>query len=75
VSTDVMVEEGATVEGAVLMPGVRIGKGSIVRHAILDKNVVVRDGALIGVDKERDADRFAVSAGGVVVVGKNSVVE
>ncbi len=46
-----------------------------MRHAILDKNVVVRDGALIGVDKERDADRFSLSPGGVVVVGKNSVVE
>lgn len=73
-SNNVVVEEGATVEGAVLMPGVRIGKGAVVRHAILDKNVVVRDGELIGVDHVRDAQRFKVSAGGVVVVGKNQVV-
>ncbi|WBT10010.1 glucose-1-phosphate adenylyltransferase [Corynebacterium sp. SCR221107] len=73
-STDVVVEEGATVEGSVLMPGVRIGKGAVVRHAILDKNVVISDGTLIGVDRERDAKRFAISAGGVVVVGKNTVV-
>ncbi|WP_123960457.1 glucose-1-phosphate adenylyltransferase [Corynebacterium pseudopelargi] len=74
-STDVVVEEGATVEGSVLMPGVRIGKGAVVRHAILDKNVVISDGTLIGVEPERDAQRFAVSPGGVVVVGKNQVVE
>lgn len=73
-STDVVVEEGATVEGSVLMPSVRIGKGAVVRHAILDKNVVISDGTLIGVDRERDAQRFAISAGGVVVVGKNTVV-
>ena len=74
VSNNVIVEEGATVEGSVLMPGVRIGKGAVVRHAILDKNVVVSDGAFIGVDHERDAQRFKISPGGVVCVGKNEEV-
>ncbi|ATQ31406.1 glucose-1-phosphate adenylyltransferase [Rhodococcus ruber] len=69
-SSNVMVEDGATVEGSVLMPGVRIGKGAVVRRAILDKNVVVGDGEIIGVDLERDRQRFAVSSGGVVAIGK-----
>ena len=73
-STDVRVEEGATVEGSVLLPGVRIGKGAVVRHCILDKNVYVSDGEIIGVDAERDRQRYTVSDGGVVVVGKNEVV-
>ncbi len=69
-SSNVMVDSGATVEGSVLMPGVRIGKGAVVRRAILDKNVVVGDGEIIGVDLERDKQRFAVSNGGVVAIGK-----
>ncbi len=69
-SSNVMIEDGATVEGSVLMPGVRIGKGAVVRRAILDKNVVVGDGEIIGVDLERDRERFAVSQGGVVAIGK-----
>ncbi|WP_067534591.1 glucose-1-phosphate adenylyltransferase [Nocardia crassostreae] len=68
--SNVLVDDGATVEGSVLMPGVRIGRGAVVRHAILDKNVVVTEGEIIGVDLDRDRDRFAVSNGGVVTVGK-----
>ncbi|QIS05999.1 glucose-1-phosphate adenylyltransferase [Nocardia brasiliensis] len=69
-SSNVVVDDGATVEGSVLMPGVRIGRGAVVRRAILDKNVVVGEGEIIGVDLDRDRDRFAVSNGGVVTVGK-----
>lgn len=73
-ASDVHVADGATVEGSVLMPGVRVGKGAVVRHAIIDKNVVISDGAIIGVDRERDEKKYTVSAGGVVVVGKNETV-
>jgi glucose-1-phosphate adenylyltransferase len=69
-SSNVIVEDGATVEGSVLMPGVRIGKGAVVRKAILDKNVVVSDGEIVGVDEQRDRERFAFSNGGVVAIGK-----
>jgi glucose-1-phosphate adenylyltransferase len=75
ISSDVMIEDGATVEGSVLLPGVRVGKGAVVRRAILDKNVAVLDGAQIGVDLAADRERFTVSAGGVVVLGKGERVE
>lgn len=73
-STNVVVEDGATVEGSVLFPGVRVRRGAVVRHAILDKNVVVGEGEIIGVDHERDAQRFKISPGGVVTVGKGEVI-
>lgn len=73
-SYDVMVGRDAKVEGAVLMPSVRIGEGAQVRNAILDKNVVVEPGARIGFDFARDRERFTVSAGGVVVIGKGVTV-
>ncbi|MFF0542892.1 glucose-1-phosphate adenylyltransferase [Nocardia thailandica] len=73
-SSNVMIDDGATVEGSVLMPGVRVGRGAVVRHAILDKNVVVGEGEIIGVDLDRDRQRFAVSNGGVVTVGKGAWV-
>jgi glucose-1-phosphate adenylyltransferase len=67
---NVVIDDGAIVEGSVIMPGVRVGRGAVVRHAILDKNVVVGPGEMVGVDLERDRERFAISAGGVVAVGK-----
>ena len=57
------------------MEGVDIGRNAVVRNAILDKNVIVPEGAQIGVDLERDRERFTVSANGVVVVGKNQKVD
>lgn len=68
------MEDSATVEGCVLMPGVRVGKGAVVRHAIIDKNVQITDGQIVGVDRQLDEQRFTVSQGGVVCVGKNEVV-
>jgi glucose-1-phosphate adenylyltransferase len=49
---------------------VQIGPGAVIRRAILDKNVVVPEGAHIGVDLDADRARYHVSDSGVVVLGK-----
>jgi glucose-1-phosphate adenylyltransferase len=69
-SPEVRVEPGAEVEGSVVLHGAQIGAGAVVRNAIVDKNVVVEPGARLGIDLDRDRDRFVVSPGGIVVVGK-----
>jgi glucose-1-phosphate adenylyltransferase len=73
-SPQVHLHSYAVVEDSVLMDGVDVGRNAVVRNAILDKNVRVEPGAQIGVDAEADRERFTVSAGGVVVVGKGAVV-
>jgi glucose-1-phosphate adenylyltransferase len=74
-SPGVHLHSFAEVEGSVLMQGVDVGQRAVVRRAILDKNVCVEPGAQVGVEHDVDRDRgFAISDGGVTVVGKGAVV-
>lgn len=74
-SLEVRVNTSAEVTDSVLLDNVDVGRRAVVRRAILDKNVRVAEGARIGVDLERDRERFAVSDAGIVVVPKGTVVE
>jgi glucose-1-phosphate adenylyltransferase len=74
-SPSVHVHSHAQVHDSVLMPGVEVGRDAVVRRAIVDKHVRIAPGAQIGVDPEADRERFTVSDGGVVVIGKGAVVE
>jgi glucose-1-phosphate adenylyltransferase len=73
-SPRVHVHSHALVEDSVLMHDVDIGRGAVVRRAILDKNVQVAEDAQVGVDPDEDRARFAVSEGGIVVIGKGEQV-
>jgi glucose-1-phosphate adenylyltransferase len=71
----VVVHSYAEVTDSVLMDNVSVGRNAIVRNAIVDKNVVIPEGARLGVDPEEDRARgFVVSEGGVTVVGKGQRV-
>jgi glucose-1-phosphate adenylyltransferase len=75
IGTGVRVEDGAAIQRAVLMDGVQVGRGAILRDVIVDKNVVIPPGTLIGIDHEEDRRRgFHVSEGGIVVIGKGQLV-
>jgi glucose-1-phosphate adenylyltransferase len=69
------VDSWSRVNRAVILNNARVRRHAVVENAILDKNVVVQEGATVGVDKEHDRARgLVVSSGGITVVGKGQVV-
>ena len=65
---NVDVHSYSEIEDAVIFPEVNIGRHSVIRKAIIDKGCVIPPETQIGVDPEKDAKRFHLSAGGVVLV-------
>jgi glucose-1-phosphate adenylyltransferase len=74
-SPGVRVHSWSEVDRAVLLDNAVVGRGAVVRDAILDKFVHVPPGARVGVDKDHDRARgYTVSAQGITVVGKGITV-
>lgn len=74
ISPGVRLEGGASIDESMILDGVHVGPKAVIKRAIIDKNVVVPPGTQIGVDPERDKERFHVSPGGVVVIGKGDKI-
>jgi glucose-1-phosphate adenylyltransferase len=61
----------ARVEESVLFSGVNVGRGTKVRRAIIDKEVVIPPNTTIGYNRELDLQRgFTITENGIVVVAK-----
>ena len=65
---NVRIEEGAVVENSLLFQGVTVGEGAQLQRCIVEKHVTIPAGERVGFDRARDADRFTVSDGGIVVI-------
>ena len=69
------IGSGAVVTDAVLFDRAHVHAGAVVSRAVLDKNVVVEEGARVGIDPDRDRERgFTVTDTGITVVGKGERV-
>jgi glucose-1-phosphate adenylyltransferase len=69
---DVFIHSWADVSDSILMDGVEVGRNAFIRRAIIDKNVVIPPGTVIGDDPEEDRRQHHVSPGGVVVIPKTA---
>lgn len=75
-SPHVHLHSWSAVSDSVLLDSTVVGRHAQVHRAILDKNVVVRERARVGLDPEQDRARgFTVTESGVTVVPKGTVVE
>ncbi len=67
----VRVNSWSAVHQSVLFDGVQVGRGTTIKNAIIDKNVIIDEGVTIGVDHEQDLARgFHITDSGIVVIPK-----
>jgi len=63
------VNSYSLVEDSILFENVTVGRHVKIRKTIIDKNVVIPDGTVIGYDLEEDSRRgYTVTESGIVVV-------
>jgi glucose-1-phosphate adenylyltransferase len=65
---NVRVHSFCEIDQCILMPGVRVGRHARLRRAIIDRDVLVPRGALIGYNVDEDRKRHTVTDSGIVVV-------
>jgi glucose-1-phosphate adenylyltransferase len=74
ISPDVFVDTRADITESIIFPGVRIGPGARIHRCIIDKNVIVPADHRLGIEHDRDRERFACSDRGVFVIEKGRVL-
>jgi glucose-1-phosphate adenylyltransferase len=74
-SPNVRINSYSQVYDSILMEGVNVGRYVKVRRAIIDKDVDIPQGTVIGYDPSEDKKRFFISEAGVVVVAKGTEIK
>ena len=72
---NVRINSFSQVYDSILMEGVNVGRYAKIKKAIVDKDVVVPQGMVIGYDLEEDRKKFYVSESGIVVVAKGTEIK
>lgn len=71
--TGVRVNSYSTVENAVILPYVNIGRSSKLSNVVIDRGVQIPEGLVIGEDPVLDAKRFRRTDKGIVLVTQNMI--
>ena len=70
-SPDVRVNSYSEVESSIIFSHVNIGRHCRIRNAIIDRDVHIPEGTIIGFDPEDDAKNFMVTETGITVVTRD----
>jgi len=66
--TGVRVNSYSTVEDAVVLPHVQIGRNTHLKKVVIDRGVTIPEGLVAGEDPELDARRFRRTANGICLI-------
>jgi glucose-1-phosphate adenylyltransferase len=74
-SPNVRINSYSEVYDSIIMEGVNVGRYAKIKRAIIDKDVYIPQGAVIGYDLEEDKKRFHVTDSRIVVVAKGTEIK
>jgi glucose-1-phosphate adenylyltransferase len=74
-SPNVRINSYSQVLDSIIMEGVDVARYAKVKRAIIDKDVKIPQGMVIGYDLEEDKKRFFVTDSGIVVVAKGTEIK
>ena len=66
--SNVTVHSYSDVEDSVLLPNVKVARNVTLKRVVADKNCIIPEGLVAGVNREDDAKRFFVSDNGVTLI-------
>jgi glucose-1-phosphate adenylyltransferase len=70
-SPDVRINSYTEVDSSILFSHVNIGRHCRIRRAIIDRDVQLPEGTVIGYDEESDRQKYFVSESGIAVVTRD----
>jgi glucose-1-phosphate adenylyltransferase len=71
--TNVHVHSYASVEGAVILPDVVIGRNARLRNVIIERGTVIPENLQVGWDPDYDAQRFRVTQKGICLINQRMI--
>jgi glucose-1-phosphate adenylyltransferase len=71
--TGVRVNSYCTIENAVILPYVDIGRSSHLKNVVIDRGVKIPEGLVVGQDKVVDAKRFRRTENGIVLITQQMI--
>jgi glucose-1-phosphate adenylyltransferase len=74
-SPNVRINSYSQVYDSILMEGVNVSRYAKIQRAIIDKDVIIPQGMVIGYDLDEDKKRFHVSDSGIVIVAKRTEIK
>lgn len=66
--SNVRINSYCTIADSVILPNVEIGRNVVLKKVIVDKNCIIPDGLVVGINLEEDRKRFHVSTNGVSLI-------
>ena len=71
--TGVHVHSYASIENAVILPYVDIGRGTRLKNVVIDRGVHIPEGLVVGEDPELDGARFRRSEAGICLITQKMI--